>query len=63
MGVILISDDLPELLQNCDNLLLMKRGRIVRRFEVEACPRATSRTTWSPNKATNIENRAWMQAL
>jgi len=35
MGVILISDDLPELLQNCDNLLLMKRGRIVRRFEVE----------------------------
>lgn len=35
MGVILISDDLPELLQNCDNLLLMKRGRVVRRFEVE----------------------------
>lgn len=35
LGVILISDDLPELLQNCDNLLLMKRGRIVRRYAVE----------------------------
>ncbi len=28
VAVILISDDLPELLQNCDRILLMKKGRI-----------------------------------
>ncbi|WP_145476657.1 sugar ABC transporter ATP-binding protein [Yersinia similis] len=28
MGVILISDDLPELCQNCDRILVMKKGRI-----------------------------------
>lgn len=28
MGVILISDDLPELCQNCDPILVMKKGRI-----------------------------------
>ena len=33
MGVILISDDLPELLQNCDRLLLMKKGRIAHHFD------------------------------
>jgi len=33
MGVILISDDLPELLQNCDRLLLMKKGRISHHFD------------------------------
>lgn len=29
MGVIIISDDLPELLQNCDRILIMRQGRIV----------------------------------
>jgi len=29
MGVILVSDDLPELLQNCDRILVMSEGRIV----------------------------------
>lgn len=29
MGVIIISDDLPELLQNCDRILVMRRGAIV----------------------------------
>lgn len=29
MGVILISDDLPEVLQNCSRILVMRRGRIV----------------------------------
>ncbi len=28
VSVILISDDLPELLQNCDRILLMKKGRV-----------------------------------
>jgi simple sugar transport system ATP-binding protein len=35
MSVILISDDLPELLQNCDHILLMKKGRISHRFEAQ----------------------------
>ncbi len=29
MGVVIISDDLPELLQNCDRVLVMRQGRIV----------------------------------
>ncbi len=29
MGLIIVSDDLPELLQNCDRILVMKDGRIV----------------------------------
>lgn len=29
LGVILVSDDLPELLQNCDRILVMRQGRVV----------------------------------
>lgn len=29
VGVIIISDDLPEVLQNCNRILIMKKGRIV----------------------------------
>lgn len=35
MGVIIISDDLPELLQNCDRILVMGHGRIVAAYPVE----------------------------
>ncbi len=33
LSVILISDDLPELLQNCDRILLMKKGSMSHEFE------------------------------
>ncbi|MFN3705090.1 MAG: sugar ABC transporter ATP-binding protein [Thermoflexales bacterium] len=33
LGVIIISDDIPELLQMCNRILLMRRGRIAERFE------------------------------
>lgn len=32
VAIILISDDLPELLQNCDRILLMKRGKLSAEF-------------------------------
>ncbi len=32
IGVIIISDDIPELLHHCDRILLMQRGRIVQEF-------------------------------
>lgn len=35
MGVIIVSDDLPELLQNCDRILVMRRGKVVETFEAE----------------------------
>lgn len=35
IGVIIVSDDLPELLQNADRILVMKKGRIAREFEAE----------------------------
>jgi simple sugar transport system ATP-binding protein len=33
LAVILISDDLPELLQNCDRILLMTKGRLAATFD------------------------------
>lgn len=35
LGVIIVSDDLPELLQNCDSILVMKKGQITKRLEAE----------------------------
>ncbi|MEN3186227.1 MAG: sugar ABC transporter ATP-binding protein, partial [Atribacterota bacterium] len=32
MGVIIISDDIPEVVQNCNRVFLMKKGRIVEEF-------------------------------
>ena len=34
LGVIIISDDLPELLMNCDRIVVMKKGRIAKTFDV-----------------------------
>lgn len=33
LGVIIISDDIPELLQNCDRILVMRKGRISEAFD------------------------------
>jgi len=33
MGILLISDDIPELLQTCHRILLMRAGRIVQEFK------------------------------
>ncbi|HZZ13573.1 MAG TPA: sugar ABC transporter ATP-binding protein [Paraburkholderia sp.] len=35
IGIILISDDLPELLQNCDRILMMKKGRVASEHRAE----------------------------
>ncbi|PAU73975.1 sugar ABC transporter ATP-binding protein [Halomonas salipaludis] len=35
MGVLIVSDDLPELLQNCDKILVMRNGRIYQTYEAE----------------------------
>ena len=35
MGVIIISDDIPEVLENCNRVLLMKKGRIVENMPCE----------------------------
>jgi simple sugar transport system ATP-binding protein len=34
LGVIVISDDLPELLMNCDRILVMRKGRVSKTLEV-----------------------------
>jgi simple sugar transport system ATP-binding protein len=36
LGVIIVSDDLPELLMNCDSIIVMKKGRIVKVFQASA---------------------------
>ena len=34
MGVIIISDDISEIMQNCSRVLVMKKGRIVSEHKV-----------------------------
>ena len=36
MSLIVISDDLPELLQNCDRILVMRNGRVAAEFAADA---------------------------
>jgi simple sugar transport system ATP-binding protein len=36
MGIILMSDDIPELMHTCNRILLMRRGRIVDEFMRES---------------------------
>jgi simple sugar transport system ATP-binding protein len=33
MGILIISDDIPELMHTCNRILLMRRGRLVEQFE------------------------------
>lgn len=33
MGVIIISDDIPEVMTNCNRVIVMKKGRIVGEFD------------------------------
>lgn len=40
IGIILISDDLPELLQNCDRILMMKKGRVASEYRADALDEA-----------------------
>jgi simple sugar transport system ATP-binding protein len=40
IGILLISDDLPELLQNCDRILMMKKGRIAGEYGIEGLTEA-----------------------
>lgn len=35
LGVIMVSDDLPELLQNCDSIAVMRKGQIAQIFQAE----------------------------
>jgi simple sugar transport system ATP-binding protein len=35
MGLIIVSDDLPELLQNADRIIVMNGGQIVSEFEAD----------------------------
>jgi simple sugar transport system ATP-binding protein len=40
IGILLISDDLPELLLNCDRILMMKKGRIAGEYRAEGLTEA-----------------------
>ncbi|MGV2290674.1 sugar ABC transporter ATP-binding protein [Trinickia sp. YCB016] len=40
IGILLISDDLPELLQNCDRILMMKKGRVANEYRAEGLKEA-----------------------
>jgi ABC-type sugar transport system ATPase subunit len=44
MAVLLISDDLPELLQVCPRILVMHRGRIVKELQTAGCDEDTLAT-------------------
>ncbi|MGB9638158.1 MAG: sugar ABC transporter ATP-binding protein [bacterium] len=33
IGIIIISDDIPEILNNCNEILIMKKGKIIKKFD------------------------------
>jgi simple sugar transport system ATP-binding protein len=35
IGILLVSDDLPELLQNCDRVLMRRKGRIAEAYRAD----------------------------
>ena len=41
MAVLIISDDLPEVIENCSRILVMKRGRIVEKLEARGATEET----------------------
>lgn len=41
LAVVLVSDDLPELLQNCDRILMMRKGQIANTFDAEGLAEET----------------------
>ncbi|MFP6562819.1 sugar ABC transporter ATP-binding protein [Paraburkholderia sp. B3] len=40
IGILLVSDDLPELLQNCDRVLMMRKGRVAEEHRAESLTEA-----------------------
>jgi simple sugar transport system ATP-binding protein len=40
IGILLVSDDLPELLQNCDRVLMMRKGRLAEEHRAEGLTEA-----------------------
>ncbi len=40
IGILLVSDDLPELLQNCDRVLMMRKGRVAEEHRAEGLTEA-----------------------
>jgi simple sugar transport system ATP-binding protein len=52
MGLIIVSDDLPELLQNADRILVMNSGRVVAVFDAEA---ASEEDLYKAMLASNTE--------
>jgi simple sugar transport system ATP-binding protein len=40
IGIVLISDDLPELLQNCDRILMMSKGRVTGEYQAQGLTEA-----------------------
>jgi len=51
LGIIVISDDLPELVQNCNRVLVMERGRVVASMEGDALTEASLTHALSGNAA------------
>jgi simple sugar transport system ATP-binding protein len=41
MGVVIVSDDMPELLQNCDRIIVMRKGVLAEVFDAETVDEAT----------------------
>ena len=40
IAILIVSDDLPELLQNCDRILMMRKGRVAQTFVAEGLSEA-----------------------
>ncbi len=55
MGLIIVSDDLPELLQNCDRILVMNGGKVVAGFDADTASEDLLYKAMLTSKTENVE--------
>lgn len=55
MGIIIVSDDLPELLQNCDRILVMNGGKIITEFDADKADEDLLYKAMLTSRTENVE--------
>ena len=56
MGIIIVSDDLPELLQNCDRIAAMRKGAVANVFDADRVDEATLYQALVAEKPSTVQS-------
>jgi simple sugar transport system ATP-binding protein len=56
VGIIIISDEIPEVIQNCNRILVMRKGRIVKELDA-ACTKEQELNEIVIGEESNSKNK------